>query len=170
MSVGRVDVDEEEFGVFQGDHAAFLIVLVDSDPEANVEGLGFGEDAGSGVAGFFGGIPVGFVAAEIEWKFDLLWAGLGFLKAEEIRLMLENEVGKVFLQDGAQAIDVPGYEFHGDMLKEKQPRPRGNRGCLKKSFAGQINASRTGSACEHLADQASYALLHVGHGEGDRLP
>jgi hypothetical protein len=52
--------------------------------------------------------------------------------------MFENEVGKVFLQDGAQAIDVPGYEFHGDTLKEKQPRPRGNRDCLKKVFLGGL--------------------------------
>jgi hypothetical protein len=116
FGVGGVDGDEEEVGEFEGDDSAFFVAFgafFAADSEADAEGFGLGEDGGAGVAGFFGGVPVSAVAGEIEGEVDLFGAGFCFLEAEDVRVVFEDEVGEVLFEDGADAVDVPGNEFHG---------------------------------------------------------
>ncbi len=37
------------------------------------------------------------VTAHLEWEIDLFWACFGFLQAEDVRLVVGNKLGKVFL-------------------------------------------------------------------------
>ena len=113
LCVGRVNVDEGEVGIFERENAAFFVVFLDAEAFFDVERLLSGENGDAGVAGFFGGAPVVLVAAELEREFDLLGAGFGFLEAEDVGVLGGDEVGEAFFDGGADAVDVPGNEFHG---------------------------------------------------------
>lgn len=121
FGVWGVDGDEEEVGEFEGDDAALFVAFgtfFAADAEADAEWFGLGEDGSAGVAGLFSGIPVGAVAGEVEGEVDLLGTGFCFLEAEDVGVVFEDEVGEVFFEDGADAVDVPGDEFHGLRLED----------------------------------------------------
>ena len=112
LSVGGVNSDEDEVRVDGGDDTAFFVVLVDAHVVDDVERFRFGKDGGAGVTGFFGGVPVGLVVAEFEGEFDLLRASFRFLKAEDVGVESEDVFGEGLFEDGADAVDVPGNQFH----------------------------------------------------------
>lgn len=98
FGVGRVNGDEEESGVFEGDDAALEVsfgAFRAPDSQSYAEGFGFREDGGAGVAGFYGRVPVGSVTREFEGEVDLFWFRLGFLEAEDVRGVFEDELGEV---------------------------------------------------------------------------
>ena len=53
---------------------------------------------------------------------DLIRRTLGFLQTQHVRFLGSEEFEKVLLQHGAQAVDVPGNEFH----KEEEVQPGGH--------------------------------------------
>ncbi len=98
FGVGRVNGDEEEVGVFEGEDAAFEVTfgaLFATDSKSHAEWFGLGEDGGAGVAGLHRGVPVDAVASEFEGNIDLLGFGFGFLEAKDVRGVFEDEVGEV---------------------------------------------------------------------------
>ena len=117
FGVGSVDGDEEEVVELKSDDAAFFVAFgtfFGADSEADAEWFCFGENGGAGIARFFGGVPVGFISGEVEGELDLFGAGFGFLEAEDVWVVFEDEVGEVLFEDGADAVDVPREEFHGE--------------------------------------------------------
>ena len=69
-----------------------------------------GENGRSGVSLFLGIVPVLAIAGELQG--DLTGREFGFLQAEAICINGRKEIGKPLAHAGAEAIDVPGNEFH----------------------------------------------------------
>ena len=56
------------------------------------------------------------IAGEVD--LGLAFLGLGFLQAQDVGLVLGDEFLKgAFLDDGADAVDVPRIEFHAREYK-----------------------------------------------------
>ena len=127
LRVWSVDGDEAIGWKFESDDAAFAIVFLDSHTEGDVFGFLFCENRGARVAGLFGRVPVGMIAAKFEREIYLFGASFRFLEAENVRLFLCDEIGETFLDDCADAVDVPGEEFHWEEGKRKQPRIKETR-------------------------------------------
>jgi len=122
LGVGDVNVDEVEVVGLGGEDAAFLVVFDDADVGLDGEGAVFDEDGGAGVAALLGGVPKGLVVRGPE-LLDVVGGALGFLQAEDVRALGIEELKEVFLEDGAEAVDVPGNYFH---TAENKPRTGGN--------------------------------------------
>ena len=112
LRVGLVEVDEEKLGELGGDHAAFAVVLGEAEAEGDVERLLAGEDDGAAVAFFLGAVPVGRVAGGPLDVLDVAGVRFGFLEADDVGSGGGHVVEEAFLQGGADAIHVPGDEFH----------------------------------------------------------
>ena len=110
LGVGGIAAYEEELGHLERDDAAFVVVLVDADAVGHVERLVAGEDGCSGIAFLVGGVPVALVAFELE--VELSGLHLCLLQAEEVGVELAEDVAEAFALTGAEAVDVPRYQFH----------------------------------------------------------
>ena len=98
LGVRRVHRDDEELVELGGDDAAFLgavaLQLV-GEREAlgevlrkaidDIERLVLGEDRGARIALLDGGVPILVIAGQVD--LDLAALGLGFLQAQDVRLM-----------------------------------------------------------------------------------
>jgi hypothetical protein len=51
--------------------------------------------------------------------FDLVGAALGFLKAKDIGFFGVEKIEEIFPQHGAQAVDVPGNQFHSGRINHE---------------------------------------------------
>ena len=111
LGVGHINVDEVEIVGLGGQDAAFLVVLYNADVRGNGNGFFFNKNGGAGVTSFLGGIPEGFVVGRPE-LLDVFGCAFGFLKAEDVRALGIDEFEEIFLEHGAQAVDVPGNQFH----------------------------------------------------------
>ena len=139
LGVGRVDADDITTRVFQGDHAAFVVMLREADAVQYRERRMFGEDTGAAVAGFGGAVPEPVIAGEPP-EVDGLRVDFGFLEEQEVRLLGVDKIGETLAHDGAEAIDVPGDQFHGPI------QARGGRGCKEGVQPGWRFGCR-GGAC-----------------------
>ena len=124
LGIGGIHRDDMEISVFRRDHAAFVgavafqfvgkLVAVGERLRESVgdfQRLLLGEDRGARVALFHRGVPVLVVAGQVD--FDLPAFGLGFLQAQDVRLVLGQEgLEGALPQHGANAVDVPGIDFH----------------------------------------------------------
>ena len=110
LGIGRVAAYEEEVLHLERDDAAFVVVLVDADAVGHVDGLLTGEDGCSGIAFLVGGVPVTLVAFKLE--VELSGLHLRLLQAEEVGVELAEDVAEAFALTGAEAVDVPRYQFH----------------------------------------------------------
>ena len=112
LRVGCIDIDEVEIGVFDSDDAAFVVVFVDVHSASDADGFGARINGRPRVTFLVGIVPPRPVAVKLEVK--LVFTKFGFLKTENIGIEFVEYVGKTFLDDGAQAVDIPGNEFHND--------------------------------------------------------
>ena len=110
LRVGRVAGDEEEVGHLEGDDSSLVVVLVDAYAVAHAEWLVLGEDGCTRIAFLVGIVPVGLVSVERQVKLTCLQ--LGFLQTEEVGIERLKYFTKAFVAYSAEAIDVPGDEFH----------------------------------------------------------
>ena len=78
---------------------------------SDAQRLPAGENGCAGIAGFIGTVPEPVVAGQIELR--LLRAHFRFLQADHIGVGKGAKIQKAFIQAGPQAVDVPGYQFHG---------------------------------------------------------
>src|SRR5213075_217768 len=69
------------------------------------------EDGRAGVALFLRGVPIGGVGGWPE-LLDVVRTCLGFLQAENVRLLGVEVIEKILTQHGAQTVHVPGNQFH----------------------------------------------------------
>lgn len=112
LGVDRIDVHEVEIGILKGDHAAFLVVLIDAESMGDLDWRFPGENRGAGVAGLFRRVPERLVSSEFQRQFHLLLARLRFLKAKYVGIFGGEEIGQAFVQCGTDAVHVPGDQFH----------------------------------------------------------
>ena len=106
LGIGNVNVHEKEIRKLGGEHAAFGVVLIHADVRRDVERFRFGENGRAGIAFAHGAIPMRFVMARPK-LFHVVGRALDFLQAQNVRLLGIEKFQKIFLQHGAQAIDVP---------------------------------------------------------------
>lgn len=110
--VGDVNVDEEEVVELGGEDAAFGVVSGGVEACGDAAWSDLGEECGAGVAFALGGVPPGGVVGGPE-LFDAVRVAAGFLEAEQVGAFGVEELEEIFLEEGAQAVDVPGDDFHG---------------------------------------------------------
>ncbi len=79
-----------------------------------------GENGGAGIALFLRAVPVRRVSRGPE-LLDVVGAAFGFLQAKHVGFLGVEVIEKILLQHGAQAVDVPGNQFHA-----RQHKPRMN--------------------------------------------
>jgi len=84
----------------------------DADVGGDLERAGAGENGGAGIALLLGAVPIGGVVARPE-LFDVVGGATGFLEAEDVGLFGVEEFEEVAFEEGAEAVDVPGNQFHG---------------------------------------------------------
>jgi hypothetical protein len=89
-------------------------VLVDEavgEPAGHLERFLPGEDGRTRVPLLLRRVPILLVAGKVYLGLPFL--GLGFLQAEDVRLMLGHELlERALPHHGADAVDVPRIEFH----------------------------------------------------------
>jgi hypothetical protein len=112
LRIWRVDIDQEKVLVFEGNHAPLAVVLLDPDAVGRALRFLLGKGGGAGIAGFLRGVPMRREAAWPGDLGDLLGFGFDFLQAEYIGLLGGPEFEEAFAEDRAEAVDVPGDEFH----------------------------------------------------------
>ncbi len=83
-----------------------------SDAELMGEDRSAGGQQRAGIAGADGGIP-DHAHVRGKGEGDLLGKGLDFLQAENVGIFGGEILGESFVQTGANAVDVPGDNFHG---------------------------------------------------------
>src|SRR5439155_1870942 len=92
--------------------AAFAVVFGATDAAVDANGARPGEDGCAGIALPLRHIPIGSVSRWPE-LLEIIRAGPGFLKTENIRLFLVEVIEEVFPQRGAQAVHIPRNQLHG---------------------------------------------------------
>ena len=112
LGIRRVDIDQEKVLAFEGNHAPLAVVLLNPDAAGGVLGFLLGERGSAGIAGFFRGVPMRREAARPGDLGDLLGFGFDFLQAEHIGLFGVPKFEEALAENRAEAIDVPGDEFH----------------------------------------------------------
>src|SRR6266516_7443851 len=115
LRVWDIDVHQGEVGVLSGEHATFFVVLGDADAVCHIQWAGLREDSSAGVALLLRSVPVSGVGGWPE-LLDVIRTGLGFLHAENVGLLGVEVIEEILPQHGAQAVDVPGNQFHGARL------------------------------------------------------
>ena len=71
-----------------------------------------GENAGARIAFFLRAIPVSRVRKRPK-LLHFIRIGSGFLKTKNVRLFFRQIIEEILAQHGAQAVHVPGDQFHG---------------------------------------------------------
>ena len=110
LRVGRIDADEKEALILQRHGPALGVVLGDSEVIAHGQRRVPREDRGSGVALLLGVAPVALVAGKTQ--VDLPGLELGLLNTEKVCVQCAEYLLKALAPGGAQAVHIPGYEFH----------------------------------------------------------
>ena len=112
LGIRGVDIDEVKFLVFEGDNTPLAVVLLDPDAVGGASRFVCGEGGGAGIAGFLRGVPMRREARRPGHLGDLLGFRFDFLQAEHIGLFGGPKFEEAFAEDRAEAVDVPGDEFH----------------------------------------------------------
>jgi len=115
LGVGNVNIDEKKVGELGGEHAAFLVVLGDADVRRDLQRTHPGKNGGAGITFLLRGVPIRRVGRGPE-LFDVVGAAFGFLKAKHVGFLSVEKIEEIFPQHGAQAIDIPGNQFHGGRI------------------------------------------------------
>src|SRR5207244_5304867 len=89
-----------------------------ADALSDVDRAGPGEYRRAGITFLLRRVPIGGIGRRPE-LLDIVRAALGFLKAEHVRLFGIEVIEEVFPQDGAQAVHVPGNQFHRPSLSQR---------------------------------------------------
>ena len=112
LRIGRIDANKVESGIFKGNHATFVVVLLHAQAQSNAHRGVAGEDGRAAVTFLFRIVPIGLVTREL--KVELAGLHFRFLQAKEVRLELAEDVGEAFAFAGPQSIDVPRDKAHSD--------------------------------------------------------
>ena len=91
-----------------------MIVQLASHTVANGKRLVPGQDGRAGIALLFSGIKV--LAIAFGGNFRLSGLHFRLLQAEAICLLCGKVIAKALAKTSAQAVDVPGNQFHGSSI------------------------------------------------------
>ncbi len=86
FGIGNVGRGYIELGKFSHDEAAFAVVFGQAHPHFDAQRGFFGNQCGAAVALLFGRMRIHVVAGAKKHFCDLLFGGLGLLKAHHIRI------------------------------------------------------------------------------------
>ena len=114
LAVGGVAVHQIEPRVFQCQHPALVVVLLDADAHSHGQRHLTAPACRAGVALFLG--RIGVLGVAVRGKVGLTGLHLGLLHREDVGVQLRKALGKAVGQAGAQAVDVPADEFHALLL------------------------------------------------------
>ena len=114
LTVGGVAVHQPERRVFQRQHPALVVMLLDADAGGHGQRLLTAPAGRAGVALFLCGIGVLRVA--LRGKICLSRLHLGLLHRKDIGIQLRKALGKAVGQAGAQTVDIPADQFHAVLL------------------------------------------------------
>ena len=112
LGVGGIAGDKVEMLEFQGDQPPLPVQRFVPEPVGNGQGRLLREDGGAGVALLLGAAPELLVTRRIHHQLPRLHFCL--LQAEAIGVGAAEEIIEALLHAGAQAVDVPGNQFHAD--------------------------------------------------------
>ena len=159
--IGRIDADHKEILVLGGEHPALLVVLLHPHVAGDRQGCLPAEDGDAGVTLAHGGITADVVAVDaVQGGVDLLVLGLGFLQAEHVRIQCFEGFGEIFLDHGAQAIDVPGGNFHrqGYPLQQRAPILNAGAGPVATDNGEKSVIKERGAGLPHVRPECPGAL------------
>ena len=105
LRIWRVNIHQMEIAEIRRDHASLGIVLGNANAVGDGEWFFAREDRSARVTGLEGGIPKNLIA--IEAVGYLLWAGFGFLKADDIGCLRFEILRQSLAEDRADTVDVP---------------------------------------------------------------
>jgi len=110
LAVGGVAVDKIELRIFQRQHPALVVMLVDANARRHGQRLGPAPAGRAAVALFLRRVSIFCVA--FRRKIRLARLHLGLLYREDVGVQRGKACGEIVGQAGPQAIDVPADEFH----------------------------------------------------------
>ena len=110
LTVGGIAVHQPEPRVFQREHTALVVVLLNADAGGHGQRLLTAPAGRAGVALLLG--RIGILGVAIRRKIRLTGLHLGLLHRKDIGIQSRKALGKAMGQAGAQAVDVPADQFH----------------------------------------------------------
>ena len=110
LTVGGIAVDQPELRVFQREHTALVVVLLNANAGGHGQRLLAAPAGRAGVALFLGRISI--LRVSLRGKIRLTGLHLGLLHRKDIGIQSCKTLGKAMGQAGAQAVDVPADQFH----------------------------------------------------------
>ena len=110
LAVGGVAVHQIKARVFQREHPAFVVMLLQPDAGGHGQRHLPAPAGRAGVALFLGRVCIFCVA--LRGKIRLTGLHLGLLYRENIGVQRGKAVGKAVGQAGPQAVHIPADEFH----------------------------------------------------------
>jgi len=111
FGVRRVNGDQENVLKLGGQDATFGVVFGYAHAGKDGQWSAAGEKGGAAVTAFEGRVPDHGVAGDVE--VHLVGQGADFLQADDVGIATSDEFFESFFQAGAEAVDVPGDQFHG---------------------------------------------------------
>ena len=96
-------------------------MLGHADVRCDLQRTRLRENRRAGVTFRFRAIPIGCVMLRPE-LFHLVGRAFGLLQAKHVGFRGVEKPEKILLQHGAQAVDVPGNQFHARSITRGQPR------------------------------------------------
>ena len=105
LRVGRVDAHEPEIGEFAGHDAPFIVEMLTPQPVQHLQGHVLGEHRGARIPLARSIAPKLVITGQVGRRLPRLQ--LRFLQREHIGVELPHDILEAFLQNGAQAVDVP---------------------------------------------------------------
>ena len=110
LGVGRVAAHQIERAHVAGDDPALVVVLVDADAVGHALHGHAAEHRRAGIALPVGAVEVLLVTGQIHRALPLLH--LDLLQAQHVRIQRLHALIEVLADHRAQAVYVPGYQFH----------------------------------------------------------
>ena len=87
-----------------------MVVFLHADAVSHLYGLFLCKNCSAGIALFLGAVPVLVVARKV--KVGLVRLHLGLAQAEDVGVLGLKKIKKAFARTGAQAVYIPGNQFH----------------------------------------------------------
>ena len=140
VRIRDVSAYEKNFAQVERDNSTFSVKFRIADAERDFAGLDACENRRARVTFAFAEIPKLFVTVNVDNRLTGLHAN--FLHGENVRVDLAEAADKIFLQTGAQTVDVPRSKFHNNQLQnQNDPFPTNalrKQAALKQDVAVQL--------------------------------
>ena len=114
LAVRRIAGDHVEVVVFQCDQATLVVMQLTAHAVLHRKRLVLGQDRRAGISLFLGRVKILVIA--LGGNLSLSGLHLCLLQAEKICILRGKVIAKALAKTGAQAVDVPGNQFHASSV------------------------------------------------------